>query len=270
MKGYIKEFNKIYSIPKLIAISALLVVLTLRMDFFDTLLDYFENSNGITTMVSVSIVATLIHLLRKFKFVDAWKMPTINGVDYLLVLCLFYALLINMNMFFDTAEMHAIIGLMLVFLGLVIALLHSRIEICKQPHQREYNVYDLKDIYDGGNQFRLEAQKPIFIQETEVDYDLLGRSRVIDHIYDVVINLYPEQKFVIGLEGKWGSGKSTLLANLKARIDKKEDEEVSNIVIINDFDPWSFQDEESLFGSMLDMILRESGFKHSPFATKND
>lgn len=97
----------------------------------------------------------------------------------------------------------------------------------------------------------------VLIKEDDVNYDLLDRSNVINRLIHVIKNCYTHEKFVISLEGSWGSGKTTILNNLKKYIN------VDGIILIDDFDPWAYEDEKSLFRGIFDAIMRKIGVNFS-------
>ncbi|MCT6925905.1 P-loop NTPase fold protein [Metasolibacillus sp.] len=94
-------------------------------------------------------------------------------------------------------------------------------------------------------------------------YDLLNRSSVINLLYDTIQNCNPNEGFVISLEGSWGSGKTTIISNVKRMLKTNE-----GIIIIDELDPWSYANQESLFYSMFDTIIQKSGIKFNSLLTK--
>ena len=78
----------------------------------------------------------------------------------------------------------------------------------------------------------------LVLDEEAVDYDLLHREDLIENIIRTVADCYPNKKLVLSLSGKWGSGKTTVLNIVKKRLQESE-----NILIIDDFDPWNYEDE---------------------------
>ena len=118
------------------------------------------------------------------------------------------------------------------------------------------NTYTLKDLYEGkvqGNRGEM-----VLLDEEAVDYDLLHREDLIDNIVKTVEECHPDKKFVLSLSGSWGSGKTTILNNVKRKL--REDEK---ILVIDDFDPWNYEDEAALFGAILDTIFQYSGVEYS-------
>ena len=119
-------------------------------------------------------------------------------------------------------------------------------------------VYDLKDIYD--NNIKSGTNRPIIVKEKDVEYDLLGRTAVINQVYTSIIASGSEnQSYVISLEGDWGSGKTTIINNIK-RIIK---ENMQGKIVVNDFDPWLFGTQEALLSAMYDIILMSTGIRYS-------
>lgn len=55
----------------------------------------------------------------------------------------------------------------------------------------------------------------------------------------------------MSLKGAWGSGKTTILNNVKDKLSKE------NLVFIDDFEPWVYNDEKSLLVAFFDSIMKE-------------
>ncbi|WP_270642041.1 P-loop NTPase fold protein [Paraclostridium sordellii] len=128
--------------------------------------------------------------------------------------------------------------------------------------QNNSNIYNLKELYNGEIN---ENEELILIDEESVDYDLLDRGIFINNIYNIITKCKPNKKFVISLEGAWGSGKTTILNIVKKQINENN----PDIIVIDDFDPWSYNDKGSLFRGMFDTILSKTGFKYSTSKSKN-
>ena len=61
-------------------------------------------------------------------------------------------------------------------------------------------LYDLKDIFDG-NIRPINEQIPILVDETDVNYDLLDRTDVINKLFNAIVYSRSSHSYVIGLEG---------------------------------------------------------------------
>ncbi|HCJ4858343.1 TPA: hypothetical protein NR893_002907, partial [Listeria innocua] len=117
------------------------------------------------------------------------------------------------------------------------------------------NVIDLKDIYDNnlGN-----VDKDLYVSEIDVTYDLLNREIFTNQLYEIVSNLNSQNRFVISLEGAWGSGKTTILNILSKKLEGRKD-----LIILDEFEPWLFTNQEMLLKNMLEELLKNSGLGYS-------
>ncbi|WP_347451088.1 KAP family P-loop NTPase fold protein [Acetoanaerobium noterae] len=116
------------------------------------------------------------------------------------------------------------------------------------------NIVDLKDLYEN----RIKNKDGvILLEERDVDYDLLNRKSIINHLTNIVLSTKPQSKFVISLEGKWGSGKTTILKNVKKIIEETD----KDIVVIDDFDPWTYGTEESIVENFFGCIIKRNDLK---------
>lgn len=67
---------------------------------------------------------------------------------------------------------------------------------------------------------------------------------------NTILNCNPSSKYVISLKGPWGSGKTTIIKNVKRKIND------SSILFIDDFELWTYNDEESLLCAFFDIIMK--------------
>lgn len=114
--------------------------------------------------------------------------------------------------------------------------------------KKSNNVLDLKELYN--NKIPKETEF-VYISDEDVDYDLLERDKIINQISNTIINCNNNSKFVISLKGAWGAGKTTILNNVKKKLDSKE------IIYINDFEPWMYNDKKSLLIAFFDSIMKK-------------
>lgn len=196
------------------------------------------------------IILLSIFLIVKFKIFNMLNHPLINKLDQALVI-LFAALLIVQVLFFLGYENMTLQNYLVMYIvGIVIFTIFCRILIVggKIKHT-ESVVVDLKDVIEG----KVDFYKPFLIREADVDYDLLSRGLIVDDLVNWINNYQSEERFVIGIEGKWGSGKSTLIKNVIKRIDKEND-----YIIIDDFEPWISENKLALLNNLLKKILKNS------------
>lgn len=252
---YKKEFDELYTwkdISKKVLVMLLIIFIIDYLNIFTKLINRRE-------FIFVYIIGILLSLIKisEFKPWNLYKLKTVNYVDSFLIssiITLFIydiiILAVNLNV---TLKMTICTLLIIILFGLELnRILKINKTECKDSHT---NVYDLKDLYDGN----IQTEKSlILIREREVEYDLLERGHIINKLYELVINCYNQEKFVVALEGKWGSGKTTIINNLKKLIKDKKD-----IIIIDDFDPWSYEDEKAMFRGMFDSIMGKIGINFS-------
>ncbi len=253
---YQKAFEELYTIPEILSKSLLITIGIWLIDYFNIFSKIAERKE----FIFIGIIILLLALIKilDFKPWNLYKLTTVNYTDSFLVssiIALFvYSIKIdicNKEQYYKTITIICLSFLLLI-LELIRIMKINKIEKNEEPA----NVYDLKELYDG----KIENKNNglILIKEKEVDYDLLERGNIINKLYEVVTKCYNGEKFVLSLQGEWGSGKTTIINNFKKLI--KDD---SNIIIIDDFDPWSYEDEQAMFKGMFDSIMKKIGINFS-------
>lgn len=242
---YTKSLNKLYSNLDIIKRSIIFCLAILILDYFNVFSKLIQTQELIFIYLGI-IILCLIKFVE-FKPWNLLKVKTVNYVDTSLeisrisLVLYMFSLLIFPSIY--KTFLCAIFCIIICILEIYRIIIINKIKI----NNSHNNVYDLKDLYE--NKIIID-DKLILINENDVNYDLLNRNNVISGLNNIITNCYPNEKFVIALEGSWGSGKTTILNNLKKYINKDE------IILIDDFDPWSYEDEKSLFRGMFDAILK--------------
>ena len=253
---YQKAFEELYTIPEILSKSLLITIVIWLIDYFNIFSKIAERKE----FIFIGIIILLLALIKilDFKPWNLYKLTTVNYTDSFLVSSIIALFVYSIKIDICNKEQYykTITIICLSFLLLILELIRIRkinkIEKIEEPA----NVYDLKELYDG----KIENKNNglILIKEKEVDYDLLERGNIINKLYEVVTKCYNGEKFVLSLQGEWGSGKTTIINNFKKLI--KDD---SNIIIIDDFDPWSYEDEQAMFKGMFDSIMKKIGINFS-------
>lgn len=101
---------------------------------------------------------------------------------------------------------------------------------------------DKKDDID----FEQDISDEPIIAESE---DILDRENFVNEFYSQITNLPFNSSFVFALQGEWGEGKTSIINLLENRIKKSPKH------IIFKFDPWFFEDENTL----IKMFMRDLG-----------
>lgn len=253
---YQKAFEELYTIPEILSKSLLITIGIWLIDYFNIFSKIAERKEFIFIGIIILILAVI--KILGFKPWNLYKLTTVNYTDSFLVSSIIALFVYSIKIDICNKEQYykTITIICLSFLLLILELIRIRKINKIEKNEEPANVYDLKELYDG----KIENKNNglILIKEKEVDYDLLERGNIINKLYEVVNKCYNGEKFVLSLQGEWGSGKTTIINNFKKLI--KDD---SNIIIIDDFDPWSYEDEQAMFKGMFDSIMKKIGINFS-------
>lgn len=262
---YFKFINKSYPIIISLAYSVALSAICLIFDNSNLPSNYlFSNENSIIIVLAGFII--LILLALHLHFIDTLKIVSVNLIDVLsitIIICLiFYGSITYAFFQINLAKELVIFCTIGICATIIFFRARNLIKSLKKADEYQSNLVDLKDIYTG--EITINEGKTIFLDEKDVDYDLLERQNVINLLYKTITESNPDKGFVISLEGKWGSGKTTIINIVKKNIVEFNED----IVIIDEFDPWSYSNQQSLFFNMFDIIIQKSGLKYSALSTK--
>lgn len=261
MKKYINEFRKLIDITKIIELSIITTVLLAIADELNILTKLLSNNFMIVivALIGLLIIIRLINL----NLADLIKLNIVNDIDWIYTYILFTNVLFAFSSLFIFKKFTYRIYIFLIVTLILIILMYTRIKTMQKTESTSEDtcIYDLKDLYDGKIK---ENRKSILIEEESVSYDLLEREIFINNFYNIIIDNKARKKFVIGLEGHWGSGKSTILNIIKNKL--KED---AGVIVIDDFDPWNYNDQSSMFRAMFDTILKASNIDFSISKSKD-
>ncbi len=269
MMLYLRNIIKNYPIIKTFKYAVLFAASFLLIDIFnwpsEFLFSHDVKLNRIAGVVIVTLFLMFILLVSELKLIETVRISSINFIDEfsmtIVITCLIYS---GISLIYSQLYLYKLITIAFILIFYVVLMIYRGNKIkwsLINSENYESNIIDLKKIFDGD--FVIKKDEMIMIQEKDVDYDLFERGRLINQLFSVIEKCKPDGRFVISLEGKWGSGKTTIINN----VIKKLKESDANIVIINNFDPWSYYDQKSLFINMFDTILKKSGFKYSPIST---
>jgi hypothetical protein len=246
MKSYLCEINKNYSLWKQIKLSIFISLSLFSIDFLDipsAIMTKYSFPLFCLVLVGVVIIADFFVYVSLYSIIIYKALIGLIGKHYP----------------YKTITLGILLTINLIIL--FIRFLQYKVAE-KQSEEYQSNIVDLKDLYEGKT--KVSEGKPILIDEKDVDYDLLNRDRTIGYLYDAVVSINPDGKFVISLEGPWGSGKTTILENVKKLIRQNN----KDIVIIDEFDPWIYGDENALLLNMFELIIQKSGFKYKGLFAK--
>lgn len=213
------------------------------------------------------IFIIVLFIIRSIYLMDIFKLTNLKIIDKISI----YVVLINVICAFVWTywlPSHCIykwiIPSILVLISGTIFFVKRLYEkkIKKNKDEKQKNIYDLKDVYEG--KVEIHTKTPILITEKDVDYDLLNRGGIISQLYNsIVASCNSDSSFVIGLEGEWGSGKTTIINNVMAKFGENSD-----FIIINDFDPWMFGTQNALLEAIYNSILLKLGISYRKYHSR--
>ena len=255
LKGVYKKYTVTTILIYVVAIIAVLGTLDLK-DYPSEIINIWGINNFAFFVVLLTVFISLI--AYKCHLFDWQKVIAINIFDCLIQAFSYFSILyVVLIMVLSIYSLYKLIICAIIFL---ICLFFIMKRSKKYSNSLEINlkyssnIIDLKDLYE--NKINLKTGV-ILLEEREVNYDLLARYSIINHLSNMLLNCNPNGKFVISLEGKWGSGKTTILRNVKKILEGSN----KDIVIIDDFDPWTYGSEQSIVENFFNCLLRRNELK---------
>lgn len=249
---FFKDLFRIITVRKLLLISSFISIgINLIVKYLD-IDSLFSTIDGDIFLYFVLIMAVFLNILC-FLYFNLHKNKSVILVDVYFIILVTTLIISNVQLIlFHNNYDHLVIWFFRVFLLFIAIIVLIRI-IISSKRLSYGSLVDFKDLYEGKLDYTKKRNK-IIIEEREVEYDLLEKNVISDQLFETIQDLEPQSKLIIALEGEWGSGKSTILNLVKKNIinDKKTR---SNCIIIDDFDPWHYNDERSMLKSMLEKII---------------
>ena len=252
---YFKEVNKIFKYSTIIKKSSIFAFLIIVIDYLNMPTQFIEKD----MFLSLAIFSFLMMLII-FDFIIAKqycliKAKSINVFDKNILAFIFTILFYSIYLISDFKTYKFII-LSVSFILLICFLIGRVIYISlllKKQKQVTSNTYDLKEFLEK-NISKDSSNKLILFNEVDVKYDLLNRNIFVDYISSLINYCNPQKSFVFALNGAWGSGKTTILNLVKKTVNEQE------IIVIDDFEPWRYNDNETLFRGFYDSITKNKNF----------
>ena len=262
----ILELNSLYDFLKFAILFSLALIIVDSKDY----ITYIYNNFGVFTIILSFFLILILFLDLKFNELLAFK--TVNTLDVFIIKTIFTTSIYLLYLYFTSNFDLNFVKILLVSIILIVSIVMFLIRknfieknyIKNKINSPKNNVYDLLELYNN----KIECKKGdlIFISEMDVDYDLINRGNIIKDLYVVLTECKTLSKFVISLKGKWGNGKTTIINNVK-RLIRENKEKSNEIIIIDDFNPWIYENQESLFSALFDKILGKLDMKFSSIKT---
>lgn len=253
-----------------------LTIWALMISFAVFIIDYYNVPstllaqipfNVILVSVLFFVIVSILILKNNHIFELLWSIPT-NPIDDLAVIGVVSLSTYSVTRFFVIGKcIYTDIAICICLMTLIMVIVRYIVRCVKMSAKREENgkLIELRDLYEDN--FNHTSNTPILLHERPIDYDLLGREGVVNHLFRSIIHSQNDQSYVISLVGRWGSGKTTIINNTKRLLIDKENN-TKNYVVIDDFDPWLYGTQESLLMAMFDTLIHHLGMKYSPMRIK--
>jgi dephospho-CoA kinase len=254
MRNILELYNKLLILKASIVV--LIVLLTVDLLNIPTTIYDF---GGMTLLIAIGwlLLIKIIELYLK----DLFKMMMVNYSDFFNLVLFIASVLYSCSYCFSEypTNIYKIYSTLVLIIITILVFFIRGICIIRNYKKNEVktkksNVLDLKDIYD--NKFPPLENSLFFVDEKAVDYDLLKRKDIISDLYMTIKECRTDKQYVIAITGEWGSGKTTLINNVKSLINKTKNHDM---IVIDNFDPWIYEDKTAMFRAMFDTIISKSG-----------
>ena len=256
----ILKFFKMFKPREVIETILIIITTYVLIDMFNilTLLEKY----GIYSMIILS--TSIIFFIINKRVLNLLRVNVYNYLDLILVsslisttLYMFFSKYISYTIFKLTriTVLELVIIAFIIIRLVIIYILDRKIYI-----KNEFNVYDIKELYQ--NKIDNSNKDLIFLEEKDVNYDLLNRNKIIGDLFNSIKYCKNKEKFIISLTGKWGSGKTTILNIVKEQLNSED------FIIIDDFETWKYNNEKSLLYGMFDEIIKKIGIDFSTLEIK--
>ena len=260
---YLKRLYKFGNLVKVLKIYIVAFIAAIVVDYID-LPSKIINKYGFIPLFAVLggvCVLVLIYILQN-NILKSLKTKNINDLDSIMVFTIVFAAIYFI--FIQITPPHKLYKLIVLFIVILVfgGLLICRLYINEKRiiSEKNVNVYDLKDFIES-DEIKKVNDYPILFAEKDVDYDLFHRDIIINQLYNSILACKGAGfSFVIGLEGPWGSGKTTIVNNVISKITENF---ANDFIVINDFDPWTYNNQKSLLVSLFDKVLKSTGINYS-------
>lgn len=235
------------------------------IDFFFLVIDYANISNVIQNNITnylirfpviliIIYVAIKLFITKKYKYLILVLKKNLNSILVAIMIYNLHFIIVNKYSCIKYMRIFEIIGELILAICFFIINFKKIIKIVNNKNKKSYI---LKDLYD--DKININQNEVVIFNETDkidneenisdID-DFYDRKSFINNIENIINNAEYDDKLVISIEGKWGCGKTTILN----RLEKKD---AGKNVFISDFEPWLYNDTESLVIGLLDCIMKK-------------
>lgn len=267
----IKETLNISGIFRVLKASLVIFLALFIIDYYNIISKIIEHISMTVFVVSIIVLILFVGtLFAEWHILSAIKNKSVNLIDdALLVTIIVSFILLICSLFGFSSFILPKVVCFIISITLFLNRCYIRCKAYDKSEKKENKLLDLKDIYENHINY-IDGNK-ILLSENDVEYDLLNRKPIIHHLYMSIISSMSDKSFVISLEGEWGAGKTTILNGVKKLLNNynSENNKSEEIVIIDDFEPWTYGNQEALLAAMFDKILVHSGINYNSYILRN-
>lgn len=221
MKNQFQKNNKYYSHLNQIKSSVIFSSCLVFIDLSDIpSITMLKIGNTYSLLILFVVFSIIILTLLENSIFKTLKIPMFTYFDkYLsisfITVCLYSIIIYIFKQLFPYK---AVLIAFFLFISIVTIVFRFYTVRKAKSNQYQSNVIDIKTLLN--EDILLPVGNDIFLDESAVDYDLLEREQIINHLFQIITSIKPNNKFVIGLLGDWGSGKTTIIKNVTKKINK--------------------------------------------------
>lgn len=253
------EFKDSTSIYKILGWSLLVCIALLIIDELNLLSQFIVLPEWILEISVIVFICIILFLLDKGVY-NLFRIKSINILDHILLVTTISSTMCFIYLCFRTydANVKLYIYLSVFVISLILLAIRGLIVSIRVDRKDKTNIIDLQELYNN-DIAEISPGIPVLIEDNDkVDYDLLNHNYIVQGLYQAIIHCYTDESFAFGLEGPWGSGKTTIINKVKKHLRNNIE---NKIIVIDDFDPWLFGNQESLLLSLYDIILSKMNIK---------
>ncbi|MCQ2801521.1 MAG: KAP family NTPase [Bacilli bacterium] len=254
IKNYFKELLLYISVGYVLFMSTVIVGFSLLIAEITIKLNFELPAFLIVIIVLIALLILSALVIFFIRGRGTFKSFSPNAIDQILFITLFSSLGIHIlftklvNRYYVCCPNLSCFAIGIFFLSVFfISFRIAKHTIYFHDKDKLYYLDDLK------NNILPDNKKHFYIDEG-CNSDVLSRDILIQEVIDSVFESASYKERVVGITGTWGSGKSALL-NLAWK--KYKINNLNNIVFIDGFDCWQYEDQRSLLIGIIEKIYRE-------------
>ncbi|MGM0471786.1 MAG: hypothetical protein ACQEQI_05825 [Bacillota bacterium] len=189
MGKYFKDINQNYSLINLFKYAIITSTLLLIIDILNLPSKYLLADNmSLGLLITGSIILILILTALEFGLLDTLKLATVNVVDRFSIIIIFSFIIYgSIAPIYNLLHLYKLISFITIVCFLIIIIFFRSMHLKNKIENMEKynsNIFDLREIYNGN--FTVKEDKPILVEEKEVNYDLLERKNIINQLYSAI------------------------------------------------------------------------------------